>query len=278
MEVFELKELLAKLDRYIGELCAQIKSNPHESNVIQPLSFGQEVDGVFIPPKISGIYYGDEATNKACSIISNYYRKNDQPLLSVNRSPGCIRVSSSCLDLVKTINGIKDELKQSLTSLPRRQKSSLVKTAAPGIVLKELYRNIHLVDNPVKINLSWVVSGSSMGKITAKQILETIQNRIFLHQIDGKSIEFLRLDIEKISSYDPNHEFSLVRQTQPHIKYNVRLINGKWINIPAHLPILFCADKEPSFKPIGEIDSIREFDRDKPSNRDYLIKWLGILK
>lgn len=278
MECHELKHELNLLDKSIQELCYLIRSENHPSSIIQTLSFGESVDGLFVPPEITGVYYENEAADYACSAISQYHRSQGQPQLSVHRSPGAIKVSEECDAVIKTINSIKNNLKNMLSTLPRREKNSIIKSVAPGIILKELYRNIPFAVNPCKINCSWVVSGSSTSKVSVDKIIEYIDYKkaVFLNK--GESPAFLDADIGTIRSYPANHLFTVVRRTQPHIKYNVKLIEGSWQNIPAHLPLFYIGDAAPSFKPLTSIENIRSFNRKEVGKNDYLIEWLGIIK
>jgi hypothetical protein len=286
MDVSELRFMLKDLYGSLENLCECIKQqskedadNGHHANyTLQPLSFGYtSEEKEFVAPYVIATLKGQQAAEEACKIISGFQRTTGQPKLSVHRALGCIRVSESCAEIVSEINNKKDAIKEALTNLPRRAKAAVVKDAAPGIVLKELYRHIHLVRNPVKINSSWIVSGSSTTVATAADIVPMIRDKIADVEGNGGDSTQLYADLELIQSFYATHQFHIKRQTKPHIRYNVKIAK-LWKPIPAHLPLLYVADTEASYKPLTEVDNIRDIERSAPADDVYLIKWLGILK
>jgi hypothetical protein len=281
MEVSDLKSRLDHLEETQGKLCELILKDEFDSRSIQTLSYGYGGFDGFVPPAITGAYADKEAAEKACSIIKGYYRTDGQPVLSVHRSPGMIRVSQACYPVVEDINVQKDSIKAILTSMPRRLKNSVIKNLAPGIVLKELYRHVHIVENPHKINLSWVVSGSSAQKAPVADVVETIKFKIEMEKLKNKDTFYLEEDLKTVQSFGSTHVFKIMRKTQPYLKYNVKFKNQlSWQNIPAHLPLLFTLKDQapPSTKLLTSIDCIRVFDRKESHKQDHLISWLGLLK
>jgi hypothetical protein len=278
MDVSDLKFMLCDLENSLENLCERIREGNYATQILQPLSFGysSEENG-FVAPQTFATLKGQEAVDGACKIIMGYYRTTGQPKLSVHRAPGCIHVSESCVEIVDEINSKKDAIKRALISLPRRAKTALAKSAAPGIVLKELYRHIHLVQNPIKINPSWIVSGSSTSLASADDIASLIIEKIAEVKNENGYATPFQTDLEKIKVFPATHQFHIKRQTPPHIRYNVKIANS-WKPIPAHLPLLYVANAEPSYKPIGDVDNIRDINRSSPADNLYLIKWLGILK
>lgn len=274
----DLKLMLRDLESSLEDLCERIREGKYATQTLQPLSFGytSEENG-FIAPQTFETFKGQKAVEETCKIITGYYRTTGQPKLSVHRALGCIQVSESCIEIVSEINSKKDAIKEALTSLPRRAKTALAKSAAPGIVLKELYRHIHLVRNPTKVNPSWIVSGSSTSLASTNDIASLINEKIAEVKNENGDTTPFQTDLEKIKVFPAAHQFHIKRQTPPHIRYNVKIAN-LWKPIPAHLPLLYVADAEPSYKPIGSVDSIRDIDRSNPADSIYLIKWLGILK
>jgi hypothetical protein len=278
MDVSDLKSMLWDLESSLKDLCDRIREENYASQTLQPLSYGYtSEDNGFVAPQTFETLTGQKAIEEACKIIMGFYRTNGQPKLSVHRALGCIHVSESCVEIVNEINSKKDAIKETLISLPRRAKSALAKSAAPGIVLKELYRHIHLVRNPIKVNPSWIVSGSSTSLVSANDIAFLINEKIAdVENKNGDTTPF-KTDLKKIQTFPATHQFHIKRQTPPHIRYNVKIANS-WKPIPAHLPLLYVADTEPSYKPIGDVGSIRDIDRSDPADNIYMIKWLGILK
>lgn len=272
MEVSELKRRLQALDLTIQKLAIHLRNHPQShAAVTQRISFPEYSENALVLPVAGAVVRGEAALNSAIGIFSDYYRIHGQPPLSASRTVGVVFGGMDALDLVQSINQQKDDLKAVLSALPQRDRAVLIREAAQGLVLIELYRHIHTAVDPEQVSPSWVVSGVSKKVTDFHAVLEGL--KVHLSALNKRpDLNSAEIDLaqQKISDIEAVLEHNSAagpttqkRHTKPHIKYNIRFPTGEWMHHPAGMPVIVIIEKSGTFsyKELGQLSDIRSFDR-----------------
>lgn len=267
--------LLRDIDQQLQTLKSEILTQSPPA-FFQQISFATHQGSEFIPPHVVDSFTGRKAIAAAASAYCQLIRQDGQEPLSVFRACGIVAAKPEVCHLAQQINILKDEAKQLLTALPRRERDKVKKRFHPGLILNQLYRHIPVTDQAVDtVSCSWIYSGKSSAQVAKGDLIQQLVSLKEGRRDAGQDIKFIDHDLEKIMSFPPQHHFKMIRKTRPHPKYKIKNIGGDWFDLQANLPLIVSTQYTfPEYRPLKDLVSNQEPSLDLSS---ALIPWLGIV-
>lgn len=267
--------LLRDIDHQLLKLKSEIESETPPA-FFQQISFAAHNGSEFIPPHVIANHTGRKAISAAANAYAQLIRQEGQEPLSVFRACGIVAAKPEVCSLALHINAMKDEAKQLLTALSRRERDKVKKRFHPGLILNQLYRHIPVTNQPVDtVCCSWIYSGKSSTQVTKGDLIEQLVRLKDGRKDAGQDIKFIEHDLEKIMSFPAQHHFKVIRKTRPHTKYKIKDLSGDWFDLQASLPLI--VSNQNTFP---EYRFLTDFVENKESSLDVssaLIPWLGIV-
>lgn len=212
--------------------------------------------------------------------LTKYLLTSEQNPKRTYRLPGVINVSRACIDLVSSINMVKALIEDSMTNPkilhPRMRGDFFRKNIRMGVSLKELYRKINIVREPVEsLSFTWanhVTTSDSVGFEELCDLLESEIAECGESERNGLAIS-IKQDLESVLSLGSAAEYKILRPIPPHPRVNL-IVNKNGVTtkeqIHAHLPILIDGDVSSvgSYIVKGLKDSHTERRARRPSVND----------
>lgn len=251
-----LKELLVEYDECVENLRANFHSQFAIVFKIHDDLSGDNLPGV----KVESILEDVRAKDMAVGAFCKYKKWNQQNPKRTYRLPGVVVVDEMTLDIISNLNSYKRLIEDIVTDtslIDVRKRGSFIKQHIHNnIVLKELYRKVVVVEQPVNhVSFTWGNNVPQSSLVSKKAVIEEIQHDI--EQAEATSrVAFaseLMKELSLVRRISPSAIFKKRRIVPPHPRANLTFVTpllkrGKLVEVEqkhAYMPIILSSQNNP---------------------------------
>lgn len=204
---------------------------------------------------------GFKAFYLALNSYSDIYAKDGVSRKSVFRLPGYIQIDSQNNEdivlLVNKLNLNKELFKKTVQKINgARKRHEIVHNVCPGVITKQLYRKIHVLEQEVSyIGFFWTQRYVTK-RTTSRGVIEVLENQMKKPPVNSSREqweEFLTEEISNIKALPKDIELRYKRVAKVNAMANIEASNK--LQLSAHLPLIVLQKKSFRYSPLKNYDA-----------------------